>query len=628
MKAEFPSNLRYIWLSPEDLKYQDADPVWLQVNADTSGSVENLLSEGWRVSHIRTEMQRLGFEPHGRSLEELAGQLLREFTKPERLAAHLDELSDDLNTFYLYQLLIQSLQQRFTVPASLAELLPFSISTRLATNKILKAGLAIRAESGALYIPHATLKALPPCSIDIETIPEPHEFTPAKDPKVLILQMQKVFGLFDGSRFALRDCLRWHAFDHPQYDNFHAWPPRPADAKLVLSEFSTTREISLLPPEPQLNDQSLQQWSDQLELPSEIAEFIYHLLIQSGILHTGSPVQLNHALVQKWLALPPGRQIVILYHLYRSMTSWASWWTEWRNGKVDVKWDYQGYWGLIYIDATLLSVNQNLRSVLLDILSFLPQNAWMEFNAVIDWILRIFPSPASQRYHRGILFSGVLDGWKGWLKLVLRSILTGPLNLMGFADVAFDSGEVFAFCLRHVQDVHWERVKELGIGHAGAVEPDALNFDPTSNTLQVVVPVDPEFLSIINLWAIPAGLKKNKLQYHLDVDRLHKAFERGLTPVDLRDGWKRCTGFDAPEFVEKWWQHWWGNYGHARLYAPQALLSTRDEFTMKELQMALPNLVSDIQQVVTPTAALLISEDADQVLADLERLGYMPKKVT
>jgi hypothetical protein len=146
--------------------------------------------------------------------------------------------------------------------------------------------------------------------------------------------------------------------------------------------------------------------------------------------------------------------------------------------------------------------------------------------------------------------------------------------------------------------------------------------------LQIELPVDPEFISMIHLWAKPEGLTKNRLHFYLDVDRLHQTFEQGKTPADLFNLWRNCTGFDAPESLCQWWRHWWDRYGHIRLYAPQALLRTRDEFTMQELQLALPNLAGVIQHMVTPTAALLKMEAADQVLADLERLGYMPQKVT
>jgi len=64
------------------------------------------------------------------------------------------------------------------------------------------------------------------------------------------------------------------------------------------------------------------------------------------------------------------------------------------------------------------------------------------------------------------------------------------------------------------------------------------------------------------------------------------------------------------------------------MYPQQAALMTRDDFTMKELQLAIPRLTDSILGMVTPKTALIKSEDADRVLADLERQGYMPKVVS
>jgi hypothetical protein len=216
----------------------------------------------------------------------------------------------------------------------------------------------------------------------------------------------------------------------------------------------------------------------------------------------------------------------------------------------------------------------------------------------------------------------------GWLKLVLKLILKGPLHYFGFADLAPSIDYLDTFRLHALQDVHWRRVTDLDIGVMGTVERSTLYIDPTSQVLQITIPVHPDFLSMIQLWSKQYGLKGKTLHYHLDVERLHQTFERGNTPIDLCVAWEKCSGFAVPESLHAWWNHWWRNFGQVRLYPPQAVLITRDNFTMKEVQLAIPRLVDSVQSMVTPTAALIKSEDADQVVADLERQGYMPKKVS
>jgi len=622
------SKLRYERISPSALKFADAVPTWVRTAFHQDAATDTLFSEEWRVSHIRAELLRLNLQPRGRTRQALAAQLVDEFVNPERVAICLSTLSDDAHKFYLYLLLTQSLEKRFTTPASLDTLCPLPLPSRSTIRQILDAGLAIRSESGEVYIPQQILKTLPPCSIAFPTLPEPGEFIPARAPQDFLLRIQQIMGLFEGQRYTLRDRLRWNAPDHAYYSHLHCWPPHPDDAKILISETGKAGKISLWPPEPQLDEQTLQFWADNLDLPPDSAEFLYHLLTVSAIVHAGSPVRINQTLVQEWLALPPNRQIVILYHLYHSVSSWAEWWTHWRKGMVDIKWDFQGYWGLAYIDATMLSANRNLRGVLLDVLSFLPQEAWLNIDAVIEWVLMIFPRATSHRYSRGLSITGVAGRWKGWLKLVLKSMLTGPLHYLGFADLAPSIEHVDAFRLHHLQDVHWKRAAELDSGVVGAVELSALHIDPAAQVMQVTIPVPPDFLSMIQLWSEADGLKGKTLHYHLSVERLHQAFEHGNTPTDLCAAWKACTGFAVPESLDQWWNHWWRNYGSVRMYPQQAALMTRDDFTMKELQLAIPRLTDSILGMVTPKTALIKSEDADRVLADLERQGYMPKVVS
>ena len=114
---------------------------------------------------------------------------------------------------------------------------------------------------------------------------------------------------------------------------------------------------------------------------------------------------------------------------------------------------------------------------------------------------------------------------------------------MGFTDFAPSLEHVQAFRLHHLQDVHWERVTQLDIGILGAVEDSALHIDAATQILTVALPVPPDFLSMIQLWAKPGGIKEKTMLFHLDVERLHQAFEHGNSPADLRAAWEACAGF-------------------------------------------------------------------------------------
>jgi hypothetical protein len=624
---ETPPNLRYERIHPEDMRFMDAEPTWNIPDADIEESIQDLLDEGWYAEHIRAELARLGIPFQGRDRYYLGAQLVSEFVEPGRITSLISVLPEDVYQYYLHLALLQKLEYRYTTPSSLDTIFPLSLSPSVAQKQILDTGLAIQTESGELYIPEATLKGLPRSHIMFPVEVEPAEYICAQAPRNILTQIQQILGLFDQQTFKLRDRLRWSPSDHIHYSQVHCWPPHPDDARQLMSEFSKIRKITLLPPEPQLDAPSLQFWTHNLAVNADAAEFLYHLLIQSGILHAGSPVRINHILVREWLALSPGRQLAVLYNLYRVLNSWAVWWPIWRDGQINVQWDYQGYHSLVYIDAALLSTSHNLQGVMLDVLSFLPQDAWLSFNSVINWLLAVFPNSASHRYYRGLTISGFAGGWEGWLRLVLKHILVGPLHSLGLADVAPTLDQVDVFRLHHLQDIHWKWIIDLDIGKAGSIDVSALQLDIASQDMLINLPVSQDFLFMLQLWSRIEGFSGNKLHYLLDVKLLHISFERGYTPSHLIAAWTESAGCAPPPDLQAWWHQWWQHYGEIRLYPPQAILLTRDEFTMKEVQAAMPHLKTSIQSVVTPTAALIKSEMTDQVVAELERQGYMPKEV-
>ena len=116
----------------------------------------------------------------------------------------------------------------------------------------------------------------------------------------------------------------------------------------LLSNPNKPGAIALCPPTPhwQMPDCGV---VCRPELPT-IVEFFYHVLTNAYLLLPGDPVTLNTALLQPWMMLTPGNQLVALYQIYRGMQDWADWWPDWRAGDVKVQWNYQNYWMLAGVD--------------------------------------------------------------------------------------------------------------------------------------------------------------------------------------------------------------------------------------------------------------------------------------
>ena len=145
LSSALTPGLRYERISPADLKFTDAEPTWTQPADNIDESIYALLAEEWLGTHIKAELLRLNFQPQERNRQSLGAQLVSEFVNPERIAACLSNLSEDVYSYYLHLHLKQNLEYSFTTVASMDTVFPLPLSSSLASKQILDAGLAIRA---------------------------------------------------------------------------------------------------------------------------------------------------------------------------------------------------------------------------------------------------------------------------------------------------------------------------------------------------------------------------------------------------------------------------------------------------------------------------------------------------
>jgi hypothetical protein len=620
-------DLQYVWIPPTSSKRLQGSPYWTNPEANPDADlIKNLTGLEWKVAYIRQQIDRLGVKPKGRTRADLMHQLIETFLDPHRFARQLGQLNEEELGFYTYLLLYTNLESLRTTPAPMEKTFRLPRQRVTLTDNIIKAGMGLQYEHGQFFIPGEALRLLPPTYLPFESEPEPQRFMAAKDPQLLTSQIQQWLSQLQTQKYRLRARPRWKMPNAGYMSNYQVWPPLPEFAQRIKSGKHFQGAVALCTPEPYPDDTALEAWSSSLGLSPDTVEFIYHTLSNTHIVWPGDPVKLDQKLLQPWMTCTPGRQVVLLYEHFRSINLWASWWPLWRRGQITVDWNYQNYWGLSNIDNYLITTHYMLRWVLLDILAALPHDTWLSLKKVSDFIGKLYPRANSHLYQQGLLFKGTPKNWKGFLRMALQALLTGPLHQMGFVDLAPDADKLDCFRLHYLQDVHWGRYEEVPTTKAEPLSAKTVRYLADSKTLQIVPPAPAKFLSAIQRWAKPAGLVDNRLHYMLDVEHLHSAFERGETPKTLAHAWETHADFaPLPEIVD-WWQHWWSRYGHIRLYTHQATLMTRDDFTMHELQIALPSLRDSILGLVTPSTALLQSEHVDKILQDLERQGYMPKE--
>jgi hypothetical protein len=623
------AKLSYVWLEPgKPVQPQVAPPFWTQPEEDElTEFIEGLAEEQWRVDFIRQQIARLKLKSKARSRIDLLRQLLEGFLDPDRFARQFATLNEEEQRYYFYLLLHTNLSSLRTEPVPLDRLLSFSKPSAVLTRRILDAGLGLVDEGGEFFVPCEMFKLLPVIYLPFDTGPPPATYVPAADPRLLLTKIHQLLGLVQSRTYRTRPRPRWRMPRMGYYGTeYQVWPPVPADAQRLLSNPNQQGAITLCPPEPYLDEATIAAWSADLELMPGNVEFLYHTLIDAQLLLPGSPVTLNTALVQPWMMQTPGDQLMTLFRIYRSLADWTDWWPDWRAGSVKVQWNYQNYWMLSGVDNMVRTMHYMLRWVILDILAYLPHDVWLSVDKVVQFLEKLYPEPKSHYYQQGLLCKDAQDHWKGFLDQVLRAMLCGPLYILGFVEAAPDLDALEVFRLRHFQSLHWNRPETVLVEDATLFGRDDVVFRSREQALSVTPPAKADFLIAVQQWSEPRGLVDNKLRYQLDVSRLHGAFEQGETPETLAETWEQHAGFPPLPDIQQWWQAWWARYGHIRLYTGQTTLVTRDEFTMQELQVALPSMRQAIMGLVTPRVALLQAERVNRIVSDLARQGYMPKE--
>lgn len=628
-KSLLTRDLGYIWKAPPQPTPLSSVSNWQRDRDNLAeATVSALVQFEWRVAHMRERIEALGTDPHGRTRQGLAEQLTEAFLDQDRLHRAFEGLTEEDRQFYVNLLFQSRMQALQAVPDYQALRMRPSQRGTSVVPRILHAGLAISSEDGRLYIPFDVYAWLPPLSLDFPTVPEPELYTPAADPRTILAHIQQLLGLLQIETLTLRERPFWQPKEPPYAEPILCWPPTPVDAQVLQKHVDRERIIELFPPSPYLDDTSLKLWTGAINATDDDAEFLYHMMISLGLILSGSPITLDEARVHAWMALPPGAQLGAILRLFRQTTTWAAWWPAWRRHEIQIQHEYYGYWNLRSFGENVHRTVTSLRWLLLDVLSFLPDAGWLEVRNLVGWLVEIFSDATAHPYMGGLRPHRKDGDWGGFLHAALTALVSGPLYTLGFVDVSPSREDVQYIRLHGLSDIHWGRASEVPIVAETTLNPEVVCFFPEEEILEIVSPVPPGLTTTVLTWANPAGFSQNVVRYQLDVARLHTTFEAGEDADSLAAAWREGAGFDPPPEIVAWWQDWQSRYGRVRLYPDQTLLQTRDTFTMQELQISLPKLQSSMLGMITPAAALLKPDEADQVLSDLERQGYMPKEMT
>ncbi|MBN1262528.1 MAG: hypothetical protein JXB35_17740 [Anaerolineae bacterium] len=630
--AQATAELGYERRPPESSGAWDLTKVWwIQPPPSMIQMIVNgITTESWPMDFLRERIRALGVKPQGRSRQDLVKQFVDILLDPGRLNLVVEGFDND--TRYFYTLMLLNLKMgRWNEEGE-----PFLLTQELSRSPqdlmahIIDAGLVIETGNG-LAVPEAVFSRIPPLHLPAElfTSQMPYILEFQTKPIQLIAKIQQLLALLQREEPALRTPLYWTAQNTPYLYPRKGFLPAPeAAAALRKKRPEPFEAIKLMAPEPQLSQETLTQWSNALALTEAAVEFLFHLLLSTSILRMGSPARLEPEATEHFRGLAPGKQIDILIQAFRAMPEWSALLPSWREGNVQVEWNYVPYVDSRTFGYPLLLALMGLRIACLDFLAFLPHETWILVSETVNLLLQFLPGDDFLTAEGSVSLTDAEYTWRGALEKYLRALIIGPLHQLGLADVRLlPDGDLVGFRLHHLQDILWRRTDTFPLTETPWTESLKQIHWEAQEGLLLTLPMPAGVFNHVHKWAKPSGAIGDALRYEPDEERLYATFEDGDTLDTLIESWQEATGSAPPESLAMWWAERWQRYGCVRLYPQQAIIETEDSFTMQEIQVAIPALKDAVVALVNPQVALLQPHQITQVVTGLEKRGYLPKVV-
>ena len=217
-------------------------------------------------------------------------------------------------------------------------------------------------------------------------------------------------------------------------------------------------------------------------------------------------------------------------------------------------------------------------------------------------------------------------GWEASQGALLRVLLEGPLQWLGFAELSYSSGQLAAFRLHGLASWIWDRptarldVEGKVVGEALAVDEggEAISLQPGS--------VPPQAHAFLGRIARLEEASPERFLYRLDAQTALATFESGASLSDLITDWERALSQPIPAAVREMLGQFWTRYGQVRLYEGFSLLELDDEVTLRELEAG-TSLSQHIVARLSPHLVVVPEEAVETLMREFAAKDYMPKEV-
>jgi len=357
---------------------------------------------------------------------------------------------------------------------------------------------------------------------------------------------------------------------------------------------------------------------DHAELRCRLADpderrlaFLRHLALRLGfVVRQGDFLRLDAAPAKGWLAASPAAQSLLLAEAWRDDPTWN---------------DLRRVPGLAFDEETGWQLRNDplaTRQALLVLLGRCPQDAWWtvaSFVAAVKNVQPDFQRPDGDYegwYVRDTAAGAYLTGFEAWDRVegaLLSELLTGVLFWLGV--VAAGTSEAGPVC----------RLTEIGACLLGLAEPEneAPPVPPITirPDLRIEVPAPPNLYTRFQLERFADPESIDPCRYRLTVAALGRALARGLRVEQVLAFLQQASEQRVPANVTAQLRLWAGRFDSVEL-EEMALLRVKNERVLKELSM-LAETRALIEQMLTPTTALVRRKDLPRLRRELQALGYM-----
>lgn len=625
-------------------------PTWMTTTWRKRKQADREQLEKWlnnyRIQDLRTVAKQRGWRLKGTRKADLIKQLIALLTKSTEMPAALTQLSaEDKAVLYALAVMGHPNILRRTHLTELAQHWDASLTDGQVVQvgyDLVQTGLVIDPEAGQVHgypqTARAVMSALVPALSEIVPVSEPPTtYTILRaDPVQLVRIVHQLFALLEQNPPPLRPLP-----PRPRLEKYHKqlrlWRVDVDEVRQLKAAGELTKRSNVMLTVPPPNFALAEEGMDRLQGLVDSAEkldFIYHLMLNAGLLQTGSPATVWSTAKINYIQQNELAQQAILARTYFQMVSWHEVWQLLRDSqqlRLQRSW-MADHFKPKQLDDHLLAIRQRI----LRTLACLPDGQWVEVSAIYRLLRPIWKTLNSKSetythyyYHHQktplweVTYNGKSAMWNLAQKHVVDHVLR-VLHWLGLADVATNNDHITHIALQGLATLYWDQADTI----KATVPTPASNSDPIVNN-GLKVTLDPavatgEMHTYLDQIARLVTAQPNQFIYEVDVEAVHATFEAGVTLSTLCETWQSLFAKPMSAVIETQLQTWWDAYGQVRLYAGVTLIEFADEYALAEMQ-AVTTLADYIIATLSPQLVMIPESAVESLTEQLQQAGYTPK---